>query len=175
MAKTKYINSAGIAFSEEKDLRVLRKYAAKGWNVKRYKGVGYELEKGPAEDVIFNIDIRNLEAGEEEEYFELFRMGGWEHVCSSYGTHLFKAAPGTKKIYTDYDSEREKLKTLRASIIPVNLYCFLFMSISFIMYLLASGIFLTIVEFMLLGSIVLAVPCLMMLVSTTYRLNRLKS
>ena len=48
MVKTKYISSEGIAFSEEKDLRVLRKYAAKGWHVKRYKRIGYELEQGSA-------------------------------------------------------------------------------------------------------------------------------
>ena len=175
MVETKYISSAGIAFSEEKDLRVLRKYAAKGWNVKRYKRIGYELEKGPAEDVIFNIDIRSLEAGEEEEYFEMFRMGGWEHVCSSYDTHLFKAAPGTKKIYTDYESEAEKIKSLRASIVPANLYCFALLVISIIMYLLTSGILNTVFKFVLMGSFVLAVPCLLMLVATTYRLKRLKA
>ncbi|WP_252188985.1 DUF2812 domain-containing protein [Bacillus mycoides] len=50
--------SNGIAFSEEKDLKKLRKYAAKGWIIKRFKPMGYELEKGVAEDIIFSLDIR---------------------------------------------------------------------------------------------------------------------
>ena len=46
MTKTKYVVSGGIAFSEKQDLQVLKKFAAEGWIVKRYKRFGYELEKG---------------------------------------------------------------------------------------------------------------------------------
>ncbi|PFM64402.1 hypothetical protein COJ51_30600, partial [Bacillus thuringiensis] len=70
MGKTKYIMSNGIAFSEEQDLKKLRKYAAKGWIVKRFKRMGYELEKGVSEDTIFSLDIRPLEENELEEYIE---------------------------------------------------------------------------------------------------------
>ena len=175
MVKKRQISSAGIAFSEKQDLRDLRKYAAKGWNVKRYKGMGYELEQGTPEDVIFSIDIRRLEADEEDEYFEMFRMSGWEHVCSNYNTHLFKAKPGTKKIYTDRHSEVEKLKRLRASIIPASIVCLFLTSISLNVYFVASGILYSIFLVIFLISLVLTVPCLMMLVSITYRLMRVKA
>ena len=60
MTKTKYVVSGGIAFSEKKDLEVLKKFAAKGWIVKRYKRMGYELEKQSPELVDYSIDVLNL-------------------------------------------------------------------------------------------------------------------
>lgn len=174
MTKTKYIFSEGIAFSEKNDLKVLRKLAAEGWIVKRYKQMGYELELGSPEDVIFSIDIRKLEHGEEEDYFELFEFAGWEHVCSNYNTHLFKAAPGTKKIYTDVESKTDKLVRMRQSVIPAVLISALFVLISYVFRSLTSGVLQSVFEFIFIVSLMLAFPMFMMLVATTYRISRVK-
>lgn len=56
MTKTKYIASGGNAFSEKKDLKQLKKLAAEGWLVKRYKGMDYELELGESEMVDYSIN-----------------------------------------------------------------------------------------------------------------------
>lgn len=174
MGETKYIASSGIAFSEETDLKTLRKYAAKGWNVKRFKRMGYELEKSTPEDVIFSIDIRLLEDGELEEYMEMFEMAGWTHVCSDHSTHLFKAKPGTKPIYTDIDSKKEKVNRLRKSVIPAATISFIAVIVSYILYVVSSGVLNKVFSVVFMMSIVLAIPMGMTLIATYYHSYRTK-
>ncbi|EJS62801.1 DUF2812 domain-containing protein [Bacillus cereus] len=168
MEKTKYIMSNGIAFSEEKDLKKLRKHAAKGWIVKRFKRMGYELEKGVAEDVIFSLDIRELGENELEEYIEMFELAGWEYICSSHNMHLFKAKPGTKPIYTDKETKQEKINNLRKPVkITVAISMALFI-VSYIVYSISSGLLSTIFETIFLFSLVITIPMLMTLIATYY-------
>ena len=174
MVRTKRLASEGIAFSEKKDLRNLREYAAKGWIVKRYKGMGYELEEGPAEDVIFSIDVNMVSEHEQDEYFEMFRAGGWEHVCSSHGTHLFKAAPGTPPIYTDKESEMGKLDRLLASVVPVSLFCFVALVIGVMGYFMSSGMLEQVFRWVFVVALVTAVPCAMMVVTLKIRKMRMR-
>ncbi|MGE6515366.1 DUF2812 domain-containing protein [Lysinibacillus sphaericus] len=174
MRKTKYITSNGIAFSENKDLEVLTKYAAKGWIVKRFKKMGYELEKGPAEDVIFSLDVRSLEDNELEEYIEIFEMAGWTYVCSSYNMHLFKATPGTNPIYTDLESKLDKVKRLRKSVIPAVVISVTILIVSYVLHVISSGQLSTIFLVVFMLSIVLAVPMAMTLMATYYHSYRTK-
>ncbi|WP_075312919.1 DUF2812 domain-containing protein [Bacillus wiedmannii] len=168
MGETKYITSNGIAFSEEKDLKKLRKYAAKGWIVKRFKRMGYELEKGVAEDVIFSLDIRELGENELEEYIGMFELAGWEYICSSYNMHLFKAKPGTKPIYTDKETKREKIKNVRKPVISTVAISTALLIVSYIVYSISSGLLSTIFEIVFLVSLVITVPMLMTLIATYY-------
>ena len=46
MGKTKYMMSNGLAFEEAKDMQKLRKKSLQGWNLKRFRFAGYELERG---------------------------------------------------------------------------------------------------------------------------------
>lgn len=108
MSQTKYITSGGLAFSENKDMEKLRRYSLKGWHVSDFKFMGYTLEKGVSSDYVYSVDYRSLKAEEEEEYFDFFASAGWSHVASEADIHLFKAIPGTKPIYTDYDTTVEK-------------------------------------------------------------------
>lgn len=133
MTNKKYMMSGGLAFSEQNDLEKLRKKAAQGWMVKRFKLLGYQLEKAPAEDVVFSIDYRDLKEGEDEEYFDLFEMGGWKHVCSDVGIHLFKACPGIQPIYSDKESTIDKLMRQKKPLIPVALMCIVFTVISYML------------------------------------------
>lgn len=173
MVRKKRLASEGIAFSEKTDLRKLREQAAQGWIVKRYKGMGYELEEGQAEDVIFSIDVNALSKQDEEEYFEMFRAGGWEHVCSSYDTHLFKAKPGTPPIYTDKESEVGKLDRLLSSVLPLSLYSFVILVIGAFGLFITSGTLEWVFKIIFLIAFVVAVPCVMMLVTLKIRKKRM--
>lgn len=168
MGETKYITSFGIAFSENKDFKKLRKYAAKGWIVKRFKRMGYELEKGNAEDVIFSLDIRELGENDLEEYVEMFELAGWEYVCSSYNMHLFKAKPGTKPIYTDAETKREKIKNVRKPVISTVAISTALLIASYIVSSMSSGLLSTIFEIVFMFSIVITIPMLMTLIATYY-------
>lgn len=125
MSQTKYITSGGLAFSEGKDMEKLRRFSLKGWHVRDFKFMGYQLEKGESSDYIYSIDYRSLKEDESEEYYDLFSSFGWSHVASEGDIHLFRAQPGTKPIYTDRDTTAEKytnsIKTLNTFAIPLVL------------------------------------------------------
>jgi hypothetical protein len=116
MKTVKYIYNGGLAFSEEKDMQRLRKYAKEGWLLESpaWMGFGYKLRKDKPSDLIYNLDYR-IDA--DEEYFTYFEEAGWKLVCS-FGDqiHIFSAPAGTKPIYSDSSSlvdkyEQEKSKT----------------------------------------------------------------
>lgn len=168
MASTKYIMSNGLAFFEEKDMGQLRKKALKGWHLKRFRFAGYELEKGEAEDVIFNIDYRTLQPNEENEYFEMFSYAGWTHVCSSQGMHIFKAKNGTVPIYSDVESSRDKMVRLAKSLrIAVAIIVGLTV-ISWLMMTLTSGFVQNISKWAFQTSFVFAIPAIMTYMATYY-------
>jgi len=153
--------SNGLAFFEELDMKKLSKKAAKGWHLKRFRFAGYELEKGDAEDVIYNIDYRTLPADEKDEYFELFAFGGWTHVCSSADMHIFKATPGTTPIYSDVESAIDKLARLAK---PVNIVASIMLAISMILWIwmtVSSGTLHHIAQQGFACSLIITVPALM--------------
>lgn len=108
MKKTKYIMSDGLAFNEDKDMDKLRRYSLKGWHVKKFKFMGYTLEKGSSADYIYSVDYRSLKEEDAEEYFDFFTSSGWTHITSEGDIHLFQALPGTKPIYSDRETVVEK-------------------------------------------------------------------
>ncbi|KHF38697.1 DUF2812 domain-containing protein [Halalkalibacter okhensis] len=158
MRPSKYVMSEGLAFSEEKDMDKLRKLSLKGWHVHDFKFMGYSLEKGESEEYIYSIDYRLLTKDEEEEYFNFFASSGWSHVASEGDTHLFRAIPGTKPIYSDKDSEVEKhsrsANKLKSLAIPVILSTVLL----WIATLATSGIFHTILMVTAAVVTVIAMP-----------------
>lgn len=174
MTKTKYFTSGGIAFSENSDLKRLKKFASKGWNVKRYKGMGYELEKGEPELVDFSIDIHHLSKGDEDEYFAMFEYAGWEHVCSSNNTHLFKASIGTEPIYSDRETKAEKLLRLQKSILPAVWITVCLTVITYILMLFSGGAISLVFEVVFVISLMLMAPCISMYIALTYRRFRLQ-
>ncbi|AWE07657.1 DUF2812 domain-containing protein [Lysinibacillus sp. 2017] len=174
MNEKKFVISDGIAFSEKRDLKVLKRFAAKGWIVKRYKGFGYELEKREPEFIDYSIDIRNLAEEDKDEYFAMFEFAGWEHVCSSYDTHLFKAPVGTTPIYSDNTSKAEKLMRLQKSILPATWLTVCFMVLSYFMMVFFDGTMGQVSKMLFNIFMVLVVPCVMMYVALTYRRARLQ-
>ena len=173
MTKTKYVVSGGIAFSEKQDLQVLKKFAAEGWIVKRYKRFGYELKKGTPEIIDYSIDVRQLADEDKDEYFAMFEFAGWEHVCSRYDTHLFKAPVGTTPIYSDNSSKADKLLRLRKSIVPAVYMAALLTLVSYFFMVFAEGTFGEIAKWSFNVFIVLLFPCVLMYIALTYRRMRL--
>lgn len=140
MRKTKYMMSSGTAFSEEKDMKKLRRLSLKGWHVSGFKFMGYILEKGESSDYIYNLDYRSLEEDEEEEYFDLFSSSGWSHVATEAGIHLFRAEPGTKPIYSDRDTTAEKYKSSSVPMIKMAISLFFITALLWIGAIMSSGV-----------------------------------
>ncbi|MGZ9586615.1 DUF2812 domain-containing protein [Paenibacillus marinisediminis] len=174
MSETKYVVSNGIAFSEKKDLIMLRKEAANGWIVKRYKRMGYELVKGNPEDVTFSIDIRDLKEEELDEYIELFETAGWAHVCSQYDTYLFKALPGVKPIYTDKETKVEKFERLQKSVGPAAAITSCAMVGSYIVREITTGMLSDVFYVIFLISVVVAAPMIATFLATMYHSIKVK-
>lgn len=112
---SKYIISGGLAFSENKDMKRLRKCSLKGWHVSDIKFMGYRLEEGKSMDYIYSVDYRSLKMDEAEEYLDFFTSSGWTHITSEGNIHLFRALPGTKPIYSDQDTVVQKHDNLGKS------------------------------------------------------------
>ncbi|MCM3387915.1 DUF2812 domain-containing protein [Ureibacillus chungkukjangi] len=173
MKKTKYIMSWGLAFAEKQDLEKLSKKAKQGWRLKSLAFAGFRLEKGAPEHVQYSVDYRLLKEGEKEEYLELFSQAGWEHVCSSYDIHIFKAPYGTTPIYSDTESAVDKLDRLLK---PVSLIGKFILPLTMISYLLMNFLTGPIEQFskiIFLISMVFAVPTLMMVVALMLRKKKL--
>ena len=175
MRNKKYMMSGGLAFSEQKDLKKLRQKAAQGWIVKRFKFMGYQLEKGAPEDVIFSIDYRDLKEGEGQEYFEMFEMAEWGHVSSNAGIHLFKAVPGTKPIYSDKESSIDKLVRQQKPMISITLICVLVTAISYMLSQMGAAGIQNAFHVLFLISVVITVPAIMTSCAITFQLWRRKS
>lgn len=170
MKRTKYMMSNGLAFSEEKDMEKLRQKALNGWHLKGFRFLGYELEKGESEDVVFSIDYRSLQPSEEEEYFEMFSFAGWTHVCSSVDKHMhiFKAKKGTKPIYSDVESTGDKFERLAN---PIKASAIFFVGLTTVLWLIMTytkGIVQNITELAFLLSFVLTIPSIMTLSAVYY-------
>jgi hypothetical protein len=73
--KTKFVYNSGLAFSEEKEMKKLSKYARKGWLLESFAGFGfgYKLREGKPKNIDYSLDYQN---GADEDYFEFFEAAG---------------------------------------------------------------------------------------------------
>ena len=168
MGKTKYMMSNGLAFEEAKDLQKLRKKSLQGWNLKRFRFAGYELEQGEKEDVIYSIDYRNVDPDEEAEYMELFTVSGWVHVCSEYEMHIFKAQPGTMPIYSDRESSIDKITRQGKSVFLLLPICLAITVIPGLMVQFTSGSVQTVLKLVGVSSLVITIPAIMTALAVLY-------
>lgn len=158
MKTTRYIMSEGLAFGEETDMKKLQLKSKEGWHLEKFAFMGYTLKKGEPAEYIYNIDYRELEDEEKDEYLNLFAEAGWTHVLSSQGMHFFRAAPGTKPIFTDQESIAEKHHNFGKPLVPIAGTVTLLSILAWIGVVFSSGILqraLTVIAVIL---IVLAIP-----------------
>jgi hypothetical protein len=117
--KTKKIAISGLAFKtyfsignfsvkwgEEYDMERLTEEAKLGWITKEMKGTSYILVKDHPQELIYSIDYKDHP---DQDYFDIFKEGGWTHISSIGYIHLFKAPVGTKSIHTSNETKIEKL------------------------------------------------------------------
>ena len=174
MKKIKYMMSGGLAFSEQQDMEKLRKKSLKGWHVKDFKFMGYGLEYGEKEDVIYSIDYRFLDENEREEYLDFFSAAGWRHVCSEADMHLFKAAPNTAPIYSDKDSKIEKHHRQGKVINGMALGLLAFTIALFFVSIFTTGTFQTVAKISFFGVFVFTVPAIMTAMAIYYQKWKIK-
>ncbi|MBU5465521.1 DUF2812 domain-containing protein [Virgibacillus sp. MSJ-26] len=166
MTKRKYITSGGLAFSEQKDMEKLRRYSLKGWHVKKFKFMGYTLEKGESTDYIYSIDYRSLNKGEDDDYYDFFSSAGWTNVTSEGDIHLFRAHPGTKPIYTDRDTTVSKYENSSRFMNKLAIPLIIMTVLMWLGTVLTSGISHTVFLTIALILTVLAIPTTWTVIAT---------
>ncbi|MDP4087942.1 MAG: DUF2812 domain-containing protein [Bacillota bacterium] len=179
-SEVKYIMNNGLAFDEERTMKRLRNMAEEGWILSDMSMFRYKLVKGEPQKLIYSMDYKELKK-DGEEYFEYFKAGGWEHMCSYGPFHFFAAEPGTVPIYTDRESHLEKYKSpnktyLRALIICIVSLLIIWCAESIISKGMSDGLIkqalqmiLQIAGIMFVGA---AVPCLMVTTAYFFRKHR---
>jgi hypothetical protein len=120
MGKFRYRLSSGLAFFENRDIKMMEKMALEGYTLRSVNGLGfYRFEAAAPETVTYSIDFSEVRPGAEEfeAYLEVFKGSGWEYVFSLDKLHWFKASKGTTPLYTDGVSESFKyLRMFRLSL-----------------------------------------------------------
>ncbi|WYP26755.1 DUF2812 domain-containing protein [Alkalihalobacillus sp. FSL W8-0930] len=158
MKTTKYIMSEGLAFGEETDMKKLQLKSKEGWHLEKFAFMGYTLKKGEPAEYIYNIDYRELADEEKDEYLNLFTEAGWTHVLSSQGMHFFRAAPGTKPIYTDMGTIAEKHHNLGKSLLPITIITLLLTIFSWVGITFSTGMLRNILAVAIVPLTVVSVP-----------------
>lgn len=172
---TRYLPSWGLAFAEKREMEKLSKLSEQGWILQSFASLGYKLCKGKQEKLIYSLDYQVLSPAEHEEYFNIFEIGGWTHVCSQGSIHVFASKPGTQPIYSDRNTMIEKYKRAITSWRLSAVVFSLLASVCIVLPILFDYDFALIKVLGLLGwlSIILAVPSLMTYMAFVLKLGRL--
>ena len=101
-----------LANDIEKEAKWLTEMSAKGFHFSNYKWGFYLFEEDHSKSYIYQTDFQEA----DEEYFELYKLAGWEHVHTEISQyHYFRAAKneiGDKRIYSDPASVRGMYKRM---------------------------------------------------------------
>lgn len=104
------------AWQDEKEEAWLREMSGKGYHL---ASVGlpciYTFDIGERRDYIYRLDYQPYTKKDMNDYLQLFRDAGWEHLGAMASWQYFRkeAVEGeTSEIYTDVESKAEKYKRL---------------------------------------------------------------
>ena len=90
-----------LANDIEKEANWLTEMSAKGFHFFKYNWGFYYFEEDHTKSYIYQTDFQDA----DEEYFELYKQTGWEHVHTEISQyHYFRADKNTigdKRIYSD--------------------------------------------------------------------------
>jgi len=112
----------GLAFFENKDMKMCEEMAASGYLLVTVTPFGfYKFERALPQELSYSVDISEIKPDAEEfsEYLEIFEGGGWEYICSSGSIHWFRGPKGAAPIYTDSASLALKYEKMR----KLSLWC----------------------------------------------------
>lgn len=170
--KYKYIINSGLAFNEESDMKKLENYARQGWILKSIiGGVLYKFKKSKPQEIIYTVDYQ---IDVNEEYFNIFKEAGWNHILSIENQiHIFSAKSGTRPIYSDLNSEIQKYINIREKV-KKWIFSLLIMAFLFIPLIFIKQIFLIIVGLLIIDICMLTLN-IMMYISYNNKINKLKN
>ena len=101
-------------WQDEQEEEWLRALALKGLHLRSSDGAGfYTFEQGQPAEIAYRLDYNTLEKKDKEQYLQLFRDAGWEHVGEMNGWQYFRkpVADGeSEEIFTDNESKIQKYK-----------------------------------------------------------------
>lgn len=168
----------GLAFSENKDVRMMEDMAKRGYRPVGLTILGlYKFEKAQPEEVSYSADYSTVIScsDEFEDYVAIFESAGWEHVLSVGTCHWFKAPVGTVPIYTDKHNEAEKYKNLRRhmglALVKVAICGLLFLLLSMV---ISNPFFKKTFIVLLAGCVGLAIPFLTGAIISWYKVQKIK-
>lgn len=105
MKTRKRVMCSGLAFSDQKDMKMLHEYALEGWIFKEMKGLSYILYKEEPQDLIFSYTLQKVKKEDMEDFVRFFEEGGWHRIPSKDDTtHFFYAKPGTPPLHTSVET-----------------------------------------------------------------------
>jgi len=111
-----YLFGNGLAFFERKDMRMCEEMALQGYSLVNVNGSGfYKFERTAPQEMIYAVDYSDVKKNSKQfdEYLEIFKAGGWEHVCGDRLMFFFRAPKGTTPIYTDNENLAHKYERMR--------------------------------------------------------------
>lgn len=117
-----YEMGSGIAFFENKDMKMCEEMAASGYILTNVTMLGfYKFERALPQECSYSVDISDIrsDADEFSEYLEVFENSGWQYICSSGSIHWFRGPKGAAPIYTNSASLFLKYEKMRR----LSLWC----------------------------------------------------
>ncbi|HEY46444.1 MAG TPA: DUF2812 domain-containing protein [Anaerolineae bacterium] len=104
-----------FAWQDDQEEEWLRDMARKGWHLSALGLPGfYTFTHGEPQDVVYRLDFTTPKI-DMDEYMQLFRDAGWEHLGSLAGWQYFRKpadVEGANQIYTDPESKIQRYRRL---------------------------------------------------------------
>ena len=100
----------------EKEQEWLSRQHRQGWKLTAAAACFYRFERCAPEDVVYQLDYNPEGRKHPEEYEQLFRDCGWEHVLDNVGYSYFRKPAaqmqGREEIFCDEESRMEMFRRI---------------------------------------------------------------
>lgn len=100
----------------EKEQEWLSRQHRQGWKLTAAAACFYRFERCAPEDVVYQLDYNPEGREHQEEYVQLFRDCGWEHVLDNVGYSYFRKPAaqmqGREEIFCDEESRMEMFRRI---------------------------------------------------------------
>ena len=100
----------------EKEQEWLSRQHRQGWKLTAAAACFYRFERCAPEDVVYQLDYNPEGREHQEEYVQLFRDCGWEHVLDNVGYSYFRKPAaqmqGREEIFCDEASRMEMFRRI---------------------------------------------------------------
>lgn len=104
-----------FVWDEDKEANWLREMSNNGWHLTKASFFKYTFKSGVPKDYVYQFDFSMDAHKNKEEYFEIFKSGGFEFISNLGGWYYFRKEYNeneVNEIYTDKKSLKEKYKKL---------------------------------------------------------------